>query len=149
MTDIRFYHLQTTGIDRALPEILSKAFAQGKRVIVKMPDDKTVKQMNDHLWTFRADTFLPHGSAKDGHAEDQPIWLTTDDDNPNGATVLVLTGGATSEKIGEFDLCCDMLDGRDETAVAAARQRWKTYKEKDYNVTYWQQTVQGGWEQKT
>ena len=104
--------------------------------------------LNDHLWAARADSFIPHGSARDGFAEDQPVWLTAADENPNKADILILTGGANSEAVSDFDLCCEMLDGNDETAVKAARARWKDYKDKGFDLTYWQQTPQGGWEKK-
>lgn len=148
MTDIRFYHLTRQGLDQALPAILTKAFGGGRRVVVKCADEQSMRYMNDHLWTFRADVFLPHGTSKDGHAAHQPIWLTTDEDNPNGADVLILTGGATSGRIGDYAMCCEMLDGHDGGAVQAARERWKTYRDAGHEITYWQQTDAGGWEKK-
>ncbi len=135
-------------LEQALPEILGKALEKGYRAVVKVPDEKRRNDLNDHLWTYHPESFLPHGTKKDGYEADQPIWLTEGDDNPNKADLLILTGGASSEKTGEFNLCCDMLDGRDEEAVKAARSRWKTYKESGYDVTYWQQTDQGSWKKK-
>ncbi len=148
MTEIRFYHLTTKTLDQALPEILTKALSGGRRAVVKAADERQVEALNDHLWAWRPDSFLPHGSAKDGFAEDQPIWLTAADENPNGADILILTGGAESAGLKDFDLCCEMLDGHDDAAVKAARARWKIYKDEGFDLTYWQQTPQGGWEQK-
>lgn len=150
MTEIRFYHLTTKPLEQALPEILGKALSTGRRAVIKAPDDKSVEALNTHLWTYSPDSFLPHGSKKDGKefAPDQPIWLTSDNDNPNGADLLILTGGAESDKIGDFALCCEMLDGNDDAAVTAARARWKTYKDAGHDLTYWQQTPTGGWEKK-
>lgn len=148
MTDIRFYHLQTRPLQSALPEILSKALSQGRRVVVRAADDKAVEALNESLWTFRPDSFLPHGSRKDGHEKDQPVWLTASNDNPNGADVLVLTSGADGDGLEQYALCCDVFDGNDESAVAAARERWKTYHGAGHAVTYWQQTEKG-WEKKS
>lgn len=152
MPEIRFYHLTTKTLEQALPEILTKAVGTARRVIVKGQDDKSIEALNTHLWVFQPDSFLPHGSKKDGktHAADQPIWLTTDDENPNSAQILILTGGAetTLEHIKSFDLCCEMLDGNDDEAVTAARARWKIYKDEGFDLTYWQQTPAGGWEKK-
>lgn len=148
MTTIRFYHLERKSLDQALPEILTKALSQGHKIVVKMGDKTQIPRMNDHLWTFDANSFLPHGTEKDGHAEEQPIWLTDADENPNGADVLILTDGATSDKISDYKLCCEMLNGHDTEAVSAARTRWKEYKEKGYEISYWQQDEAGRWQNK-
>lgn len=147
-TEVRFYHLVRSSMESALPAILSKAIGTGQRVVVKTADAAAAEILADQLWSFDEQSFLPHGTKKDGHAARQPIWLTPGDDNPNGATILILTGGAATEKTADFTLCCEMLDGNDEAQVAAAREKWKVYKEAGYAVTYWKQTDTGGWEKK-
>lgn len=148
MAEVRFYHLQKQSLDAALPAILQKAFQSGKNIIVRMRDDKEIERMNKHLWAFKSDVFLPHGSKKDGQADRQPIWLSAGDDIPNEAKILILTQGMTEEDLAPYDLCCEMLDGRDETAVAEARVRWKDYQAAGHDVTYWYQSENGGWEKK-
>ena len=150
MSEIRFYHLQTQTPEQALPQILQKALAGGQRIVVRGSDAGYIDRLNDHLWTFRPDSFLPHGSEKDGagFAADQPVWLTDGDDNPNGACVLFLIGGASADKAADYALCCELFDGRNDTAVSAAREKWKSYKEDGYEVTYWQQDEKGGWNKK-
>ncbi|MCK5384687.1 MAG: DNA polymerase III subunit chi [Alphaproteobacteria bacterium] len=148
MTEVRFYHLQARTQDQVLPALLSKAYEQGKRIVVRMRDEKDVEALNAHLWTFNPNSFLPHGSVKTSKSDTesmQPIWLTYKDENPNNADVLIITHGASSEMHGDFPLCCEMFDGHDEQAVADARERWKAYKEQGFEVTYWQQNERGGW----
>ena len=148
MTEIRFYHLQRQSQHQVLPVLLSKALAKGHRIVVKLRDKLSVEQMNEHLWSYHTNSFLPHGSEKDGNSEHQPIWLTEKDENPNQADVLILGDGVESEIMSDFELCCEMLNGQDDEQIAASRVRWKQYKDHDFEVTYWQQTDQGGWEQK-
>lgn len=149
MTEIRFYHLTTQPLERALPAILGKVLSTDRRALVLLPDAKQMKYFNDHLWTYTPESFLPHGLANAPHANLQPICLTTGNDNPNGADVLVLCNPKDApDHVGEFALCCDFLDGQDDEAVLAARTRWKQYKEAGHTVSYWQQTETGGWEQK-
>lgn len=148
MTEVRFYHLEQQSAAQVLPFLLTKAYEKGHRIVVKMGDAKNVQAMDAHLWTFVDDSFLPHGTAKSGHKEVQPIWLTEKDENLNEADVLILCDGALSDQIGDYTLCCEMLNGQDAEAVAGARARWKEYKEKGYEVTYWQQGDHGGWEKK-
>lgn len=148
MTEIRFYHLQTKTLDVALPEILGKAATPERRVVVKTATKDQAKHLNDHLWTCHPDSFLPHGMEGDQTPARQPIWLTDGDDNPNNADVLVLTHDTQCAALDTYSLCCDMFDGRDEQAVAAARTRWKACADAGHSLTYWQQDANGHWQKK-
>ncbi len=148
MTEIRFYHLQRQSQEQVIPVILTKALERGHRIIVKMHNDNAVAQMNEHLWSFNANSFLPHGSEKEGKAEHQPIWITCKDENPNKSDVIILAQGVEISDPSSFDLCCEMLDGHDDSAVITARKRWKKYKEQGFDLTYWQQNEMGAWEKK-
>jgi len=148
MTEIRFYHLQRTALEAALPPMLEKTLDRGQRAVVMAGSEERVEHLTDHLWTYAERGFLPHGSARDGNAALQPIWLTTADENPNEAQVLFLTDGTSSEKIADYQLCVELFDGNDEAAVQTARARWKDYKDAGHTLTYWQQSAAGRWEQK-
>jgi DNA polymerase-3 subunit chi len=147
VTEIGFYHLLSTPLERALPRLLERARAQGHRIIVRAGSAERVEHLDALLWTYDEASFLPHGSARDGNPSAQPIWLTDRDENPNGATILFLVDGAEAADIGAFARGIDMFDGNDESAVAAARTRWRRAKEAGHTLTYWQQTEKG-WEKK-
>lgn len=148
MAEVAFYHLQKSPLAAALPKLLEKTLAAGKRAVVMAGSAERVEALNVALWTYRQDAWLPHGSAKDGHAAEQPVWLTSADDIPNGATFVFLVDGATSAHLAEAERCFDLFDGNDGEAVAAARRRWSDYKTAGHTLTYWQQTDRGGWEEK-
>ncbi len=148
MTDIGFYHLTGTPLERALPKLLEKVLRSGKRAVVMAGSEERVESLNAMLWTYRQDSFLPHGSARDANPEAQPVWLTAKDENPNGASILILCDGAARGSIADFERCLEMFDGRDEAAVAEARLRWKSYQETGHSCVYHQQTETGGWERK-
>lgn len=149
MTEISFYHLTTSSLDRALPRLMAKAYEGGFRVLVKAADEVMMDKLNTALWTFDPNSFLPHGSRKDAHREDQPIYITdTAEDAPNTPTLLVVADGSAPENLADYARVLDMFDGADEKAVAAARTRWKSYKDAGHSLKYLQQTKQGGWEQK-
>jgi DNA polymerase-3 subunit chi len=147
MADIRFYHLRTTPLDRALPKLLEKALEQSWRVVVLAGSAARVEQLDAALWTYDDASFLPHGTRADGNADRQPIWLTTEDENPNRATVLVAIDGARPAQPEAFTRCLDIFDDSEES-VAAARARWRADKEAGHTLTYWQQTDRGGWEKR-
>ena len=147
MTEVGFYHLRSTSLERALPRLLERAVAEGHRVVVMAGSPERVQHLDDLLWTYSEETFLPHGAAKHGHAERQPIWLTTEDENPNDASMLVLVDGARSAVVERYARCCDMFDGNDEAAVASARERWRAAKAAGHRLVYWEQ-VEGRWEKR-
>ncbi len=148
MTDVRFYHLTCSSLEAALPQLLEKTLQREARAVVIAGSEERVEALTVHLWAYNDRNFLPHGSAKDGFAEDQPIWLTAKDENPNGALFLFLTDGATSGRLADYEICANLFDGRDEAAVAKAREQWKACKDAGHTVTYWQQDESGRWSQK-
>lgn len=147
MTDIGFYHLTRSGLDQALPQLLQKTLGAGKRALVVLGSEERVRWLDDYLWTFDAASWMPHGSARDGDPEMQPVWLDVTDANPNKAEFIFLADGGVSERVSEFERCFDLFDGKDEDAVAQARSRWKVLKEAGHDLTYWQQGDRG-WEKK-
>ncbi len=147
MTEIGFYHLLATPLERALPKLLERGLAAGFRILVLAGSAERVDHLDAALWTYDDASFLPHGSRRDGQAERQPVWLTDRDENPNQADMLVLADGAASSHLAEYRRCLDLFDGRDETALAAARERWRLAKSAGHTLTYWQQTTTG-WSKK-
>jgi len=148
MTEISFYHLLHTPLERALPKLIEKVLESGARAVVRAGSTERAEALNGALWTYDQDSFIPHGTARDGNAALQPVWITADEENPNGADILVLTDGAESADIGSYRRCLEMFDGRDDAAVADARRRWSAYKDAAHDLAYWQQTEGGGWEKK-
>ncbi len=148
MTEVRFYHLQRTALEQALPRLLEKTLERGWRAVVMAGSEERVEALNDRLWTYSRDSFLPHGSRRDGYAEHQPVWLTCAEENPNGANVLFLVDGAEPREIDAFELCCELFDGSDPAAVERARTHWRTWRAAGHAVTYWQQNANGSWERK-
>ena len=147
MAEIGFYHLTRTGPDQALPALLGRTLAAGQRAVVICGSAARVAELDQALWTCPQPDWLPHGHAGPGEADLQPIWLTTEDEAPNGARFLFLVDSANSARLGEFDRVFDLFDGNDEVALAAARARWRAAKEAGHVLAYWQQGERG-WEKK-
>ncbi|MCB9977987.1 MAG: DNA polymerase III subunit chi [Rhodospirillales bacterium] len=157
MGETRFYHLSAGNIVEALARLCGKALSQGRRVVIRLPDEAAAEKITQSLWNFSADSFLPHGNAADGEADRQPVWITHRDENPNGADVLIAMQGAEfSESPDAFALICALFDGRDDADLSAARARWKACRNQSEapdapgapTLTYWQQAPTGEWEKK-
>ncbi|WP_150525796.1 DNA polymerase III subunit chi [Roseibium sediminis] len=146
--DVVFYHLLHKPLEEALPQLLAKCLERDWGVVVQTGSQERCAALDAHLWTYSDDSFLPHGTKADGDAEHQPIYLTCEGDNPNQADVRFMVDRAVAPPLHGYTRAIFMFDGRDEEAVAEARQNWKLAKAEGFSVTYWQQTPNGGWEQK-
>jgi DNA polymerase-3 subunit chi len=149
MTEILFYHLQRLPIERVLPALLEKSVERGWRVVVQGGTEERIDALDAHLWTYREGSFLPHGTWREAEAAQQPILLTVNDENPNGATVRFLVDGApVPENAGTYQRIVLLFNGDDPNAVATARLRWSEAKKNGFDLTYWQPDEQGRWQRK-
>ena len=149
MTEIVFYHLERQSVERVLPTLIEKSLERGWRVVVQAASEERVEALDAHLWTFRDDSFLPHGTFRQGELREQPVLLTLDDDNPNGAAVRFLIDGAPVPTDADaYERIVLIFDGDDPDAVAAARQRWSEGKARGFALTYWQADEQGRWQRR-
>lgn len=145
MTEFSFYQLLHTPLEQALPKILEKVRALELRAVVVVGSEARVETLNQALWTYDPASFLAHGSARDGHPGDQPIWLTDRDENPNGAAVVVLADGGTVAYPEGYARCIEIFDGRDAEATATARLRYKEVKDAGHALKFFRQSERG-WE---
>ena len=150
MSRIDFYHLQKGNLEETLPKLLEKAYATGKKILVKVGNENRVEFINTHLWTYEEQSFLPHGTKKDGNAQMQPIWLTSQEDNPNKAEIIFLVDNAQIDMNTalSFERVLNIFDGNNQEALAWSREFWKEMKTKDAECFYWQQDDNGTWQKK-
>jgi DNA polymerase-3 subunit chi len=149
MTELLFYHLQRQPVEKVLPTLLEKSLERGWRVVVQSSSAERVEALDAHLWTYREDSFLPHGTARETAAAEQPVLLTTEEHNPNAAQVRFLIDRAPlpPDAAGYLRIVI-LFDGEDEDAVAEARERWSAAKAEGHEVTYWQSDEQGRWQRR-
>ena len=146
MTEVLFYHLQNMSVENVLPSLLEKSLERGWRVVVQASSDERIDGLDAHLWTWRDDAFLPHGTWRDSEASEHPIVLTVNDENPNGASVRFLVEGAGMPgNAASYQRLVLMFDGEDPEAVETARARWSEAKSAGFEVTYWQADDKGTW----
>jgi DNA polymerase III subunit chi len=146
MTEILFYHLKGQTPEQVLPALLQKSLERGWRVVVQASSEERIEALDAHLWTWRDDSFLPHGTWREAEAAQQPILLTVHDHNPNGAVVRFLVEGARMpENTSAYQRVVLLFDGEDPDAVDAARARWSEAKSAGFEVTYWQADDKGAW----
>ena len=151
MTEVLFYHLERRSLDDVLPGLIERTLERGWRAVIKTESAERADAIDNLLWTFSERSFLPHAQTGDGEAARQPVLITMEEANLNGANVLFLVGGAepsdwSHEPISSFMRVVLLFDGRDETSLARARSAWKGAREASCDVTYWKESVSGKWE---
>jgi DNA polymerase III subunit chi len=148
MTEVLFYHLTESKLEDALPALLEKSVERGWKVVVQTSDEARRDLLDGHLWTFREDSFLPHGVDGAPMADVQPVLLTTAGENVNGATVRFIVDGAAPPPLDPYERVVFMFDGYDQQQLEGARSEWKKLKGEGHTLTYWQQSPEGRWVKK-
>ncbi|MCH9765746.1 MAG: DNA polymerase III subunit chi [Alphaproteobacteria bacterium] len=147
-SEVLFYQLDRQPLEQVLPSLVEKTLERGWRAVIQSGNARRLEALDNALWTYRDDSFLPHGTKADGDAETQPVYLTTEDDNPNEAGVRFLVDGATISGYDGYIRVVHMFDGRDTDAVQQAREAWRAATDAGCTATYWQQGENGGWQKK-
>ncbi len=140
-----FYHLEHQPLQAVLPVLIEKTLSRGWRACLRFSTAEWLETIDSALWTYRDDAFLPHGTAREGHPERQPVFLTLDAGNPNGAQALFLLEAATESEPQRFARIIRLFNGADEEAKALARQEWTAAKAAGFEVSYWRQDASGAW----
>jgi DNA polymerase-3 subunit chi len=149
MAEILFYHLQNQPLEAVLPTLLQKTLERGWRAVVQVTTEERLSALDDHLWTFTEESFLPHGTDREAHAANQPVLITLSDGNANGASIRFLAEGADlPPDIAAYQRIAILFDGTDVEALAIARDQWRKVKEEGHEATYWQQDERGRWQRK-
>ncbi len=148
MADVLFYHLTESRLEDALPSLLEKCLERNWRVVVQTTSEERRDALDQHLWVYRDESFLPHGTDRTDNANLQPIVLCCNDGNVNTAQVRFLVDGSAPIGLEDYERAVLMFDGHDQQQVESARTHWKNLKGGSHNMTYWQQTPDRGWEKK-
>lgn len=149
MAEILFYHLQRQPLEAVLPTLLLRSLERGWRAVVQASSPERVRDLDEHLWTFAEESFLPHATDAEADLASEPVVLTAGEANPNGAQVRFLVDGAgLPVDAASYQRLVLLFDGNDEDALAAARRMWSEAKAAGHAATYWQQSEAGRWEKK-
>ncbi|HEY3778930.1 MAG TPA: DNA polymerase III subunit chi [Rhizomicrobium sp.] len=150
MTEVLFYHLEKRSLEDVLPALVERTLAHPWRSLIRTESAERAEAIDNLLWTWSEESFLPHGRMGDGDPAAQPVLITTEEGNPNGAEVVFFVGGALphvwDDGTAGLARIVILIDGRDAAALAAARNAWSAANAFGHDVTYWKQSTGGKWE---
>jgi len=148
---VDFYHLVKNSLEETSSLLLSKAYSAGNKMLLLVASEGKAEELSDYLWNYKDESFLPHGTVKDGFKDKHPIFITSDiAENMNEANILVLADGVvlSNEKLNDYDRVLNIFDGNSISAVDQAREFWKQLKSSGSDLHYWQQDANGSWKEK-
>ncbi|MGN6278852.1 MAG: DNA polymerase III subunit chi [Sphingomonas sp.] len=141
---VDFYHLTAAPIERVLPRVAERVLADGGRLLI-VAEAARLAALDKLLWTWRPDSFLPHGCAGGERDAGQPILLSAEVSAPNDARNVAIADGQWREEALGFERAFHFFD---EERIVEARQAWKALAEREgVERRYWKQSEGGGWEQ--
>jgi DNA polymerase-3 subunit chi len=130
MTRIEFVKLERPEKARHLCELAEEFFLQGERVLILVQDENQGVTLDQFMWTWKKAAFLPH-AYDNGSQEcfDEPVVISTHEQNPNGAEVLIAGRPCSVDFARHFRLVIDFAELHDETLREAARERFRIFRE--------------------
>ncbi len=141
---VDFYHLTQVPLERALPQIAEKVLATGGRLVIVAGDAAQRAKLDQLLWSYAPESFMPHGQAGGEDDARQPVLIAEAPEAANGARHIALVDGVWREEVLGFDRAFHFFD---EEGIGAARAAWKGLADRE-GVTrnYWKQNDAGRWE---
>lgn len=145
---VMFYHLTRSAPAETLAMLLSRAVAQGWRVMVRGTDRGALERLDMQLWQGPPEAFLPHGMQGGPHDADQPVLIGTGEISNAAKGLFLLDGaGVTVDEARGLERVWLLFDGGDGAQLAAAREKWKALTAAGLAAQYWSEES-GRWEKK-
>lgn len=135
MTQVDFHSKVPDKLNYAC-RLVRKARAAGMRVVLFAESRVQLSALDELLWTFSEQDFLPHVMAGDELAAQTPIILTDDAEQPlPHHQVLVNLSQQTPAHFARFERMFEIVS-TDEEDLLAGRERYKQYQQRGYPLTH-------------
>ncbi len=132
MTRIDFYFEAEDKLQVASRQS-AKAARQKLRVLIYAADEAAVHRIDKMLWTWQATGFLPHCLTRSPLAAQTPVLITHDPEDTPHDEVLLNLHDAWPPAFSRFQRLVEIV-GRDDQDRAAARARFRFYRDRGYEI---------------
>lgn len=134
MTVVKFAKLERQEKIHLLCQLAEEQFNMGKKVLVLAQDENQAISLDRFMWTWEKGAFLPH-AFNNGSVDclEEPIAITVREDNPNGASILIMGQPCSLDYVGKFELVIDFAEVYDKQLAELSRQRFRQYRENGFN----------------
>lgn len=136
MTSIDFYlpgKNNVDGGDRFACRLAEKAFRLGHRIYIYTDDIDTSEKLDQLLWTFSANSFVPHSLGTDADDSDTPVCIGFRDPPTGFADVLISLSNEVPSFFSRFERVAEMV-GASDSEKQRARKRYRYYRDRGYEL---------------
>ena len=130
MTSIEFIKLKRPERAPLLCDLAEEFYLAGQRVLVMVQDDNQGVTLDQFMWTWKKNAFVPH-AFQSGAVEchDEPVVIAVAEQNPNGAGVLLMGVPCSLDFMRHFQHVIDFAESYDEENLEKSRERFRSYRE--------------------
>jgi len=109
-------------------------FNHGQRILVIVADTDMATALDRYLWTWKKDSFLPHKvMSTNGESCDEAIIISSVEDNPNKAAVLICVSPCSPTFFQNFQIIYDFAETYDPQLADTARERFRLYRQHGFD----------------
>ena len=132
MTRIDFY--QISGDECAFAcRLIDQVYRKGHQIYVHTSTEEQARTLDEQLWTFKEETFVPHSLHSE--ALDVPIKIGFDHEPEEHQDVMINLSGQIPHFFSRFDRVAEVVPV-DQNSRQAARENYAYYKERGYVLNY-------------
>lgn len=129
MTQIDFYILQNERAgqrDRTLCQLVQKIYGLGHEICILAEGPTDARQLDQLLWTFNPNSFIPHEIEDGSHQCSSPIRITLPDQDNPATDVLINLRPTIPQHPDQHQRIVEIIDG-DDTRRQTGRERYRQY----------------------
>jgi DNA polymerase-3 subunit chi len=137
MTKIDFYIIAETSLAAGLGfvcRLLDKAYQQKHHLYVQMNNETEAKMLDDLLWTFREDSFIPHGFVNQAALMPAPILIGFEQAPVHSNDILINLTQNTLACYQQFKRVIEIVPNETQ-AKEICRKKFRHYKEQGCELT--------------
>lgn len=136
MSSVDFYEVKAPRWELVLCRHVETAYEAGERVYVRCSSEALARHVDELLWTFREDSFVPHGLWPGAGELKDPVAVGWHPGNPNRASRLVLAGAGEPDELSRYERATDFVPVADAALTGAARARYRAFRGRGHEVAF-------------
>jgi DNA polymerase-3 subunit chi len=137
MTEVVFVEVTTSRLEFRVCELAERVYGQGARLQILAPDSGQASRLDDLLWTFRPDSFIPHGLLEPaGDNPALPVVITTREEAVPGIEHLLMLEFAAPEFLRSFAEAVHLVVVDNRERREASRRYWVQLREAGFTLRH-------------